>query len=242
MNSISSLFAAVLLMAGFSSCQVNAVTIGNVSKPVAQRYEVAPFNSVASSSCIDVVYSQGPVKATVIAPKELLPYIELSVKDGELCVGFSRDIHLNFLRNPVLRAEISSPRLDKITTQGSGDVVLGNISTDRFVARTFGSGDIDAKNIDASDVVISSMGSGDVKVGKVTAKTLNISSMGSGDISCAADVSSLAASTSGSGDLRISGSAGKASLSSSGSGDIDIRSLKSSNLSSSSMGSGDILR
>ena len=207
--------------------------------------EVGPFNAISSSLPCTIYFSQADKQEVrVESTKEFAPKVLTAVEDGTL------KLKLDEGRYPkiILRVVISVPDIESIALHGSGDLRHeGTLKVSNGLSvKTNGSGDILMGDIVCNTFETHASGSGDIRFGRIDSEGFSASTGGSGDI----DIESVAASGSatvkvtGSGHARIKGTAavnGDMDISTSGSGDITLESLTASgNVSARTHGSGHI--
>lgn len=222
------------------------------------------INSVSATSMFDVEYVQGPQRVEIYASDNVVPYIKVTLVNGELTVGSDkkRNVNIDFDKKPCV-VKVSSPSATTFTTNGSGDITLvgdvkgsgditlnsygsgdlkaGGLISQGVVVMTGGSGDVDVMDVDSRTLMVSTKGSGDVEVKSVKSASVSLTSLGSGDIdviiTSSQDVKCV---TNGSGDIDLKGRCGNLSLTSNGSGDIGAAKLVADHVKATSNGSGDI--
>ena len=198
------------------------------------------INSVSATSMFDVEYVQGPQRVEIYASDNVVPYIKVTLVNGELTVGSDkkRNVNIDFDKKPCV-VKVSSPSATTFTTNGSGDLKAGGLISQGVVVMTGGSGDVDVMDVDSRTLMVSTKGSGDVEVKSVKSASVSLTSLGSGDIDViitnSQDVKCV---TNGSGDIDLKGRCGNLSLTSNGSGDIECNAVVS--LEGAAHGSGNI--
>ncbi len=183
--------------------------------------ELRSFKGVEVGGAFDVEITAGAKEHSIeiSGDDNLLEYIETEVSGGVLHITTKKSIS----PKAKLHLRISAEMLSSVNSSGASDVVLNNISNERFELETSGAGSVRGA-IKANDVRIETSGAGDVQVSGA-AKTLSVETSGAADIdaseltadkvrvdvSGAGDVSvhannELDVSVSGAGDVRYSGS------------------------------------
>ncbi|HND89956.1 MAG TPA: head GIN domain-containing protein [Saprospiraceae bacterium] len=127
-----------------------------------------------------VVLHTGPkYLVEVQAEESVMPYLETAVKNGELCVYFSRSVY----DVDDLRVDVTAPAFDKIRLSGSGDLLCD-------------------EPMDGSDLSIDVSGSGDVLLNDVLYEHVELEVSGSGGVELRGKAEhSLDYRVSGSGDV-----------------------------------------
>lgn len=250
MNRTTILLAAITVSATmFTGCS-NIIKISSKDNSPSVTKEIQanePFTSIVAQSGIDVVYTDGPSKITMKAPKEIADQIKITISDGRLIIsqkgnsiaaGFKTGFYYD--DNTVL--EISYPGVNSFTTQGSGDIKISSVSNSskEISLLSQGSGDIISCALRGHTLSIMTQGSGDVAVEAADFSEIAVSTQGSGDITVKKlKATNLSAMTEGSGDITLSGECAEAELSTYGSGDINAG-IKCDRIKTSEKGSGDI--
>ena len=194
------------------------------------------INSVSATSMFDVEYVQGPQRVEIYASDNVVPYIKVTLVNGELTVGSDkkRNVNIDFDKKPCV-VKVSSPSATTFTTNGSGDITLvgdvkgsgditlnsygsgdlkaGGLISQGVVVMTGGSGDVDVMDVDSRTLMVSTKGSGDVEVKSVKSASVSLTSLGSGDIECNAVVS-LEGAAHGSGNIEYAGKPGNLNINS----------------------------
>jgi hypothetical protein len=173
------------------------------------------FQRIEIRGSLDVIAEVGtPTSVEITADDNLLPYIVTRVENGTLILEM-KDGSYSF--HTAHAARITSPRLEGLAIQGSGDAKLSKLTGPSFAITIAGSGDIDASG-SVDDLSIEISGSGDIQAGELAAKRVRVSVAGSGDVRVNA-VEDLDVSIAGSGDVRYAGRP-RVKQSIAGSGDV----------------------
>ena len=203
--------AAILLL----SCIAPDCITGKgavVKRPV----QLQPVNAITLQGSLDVQLTQGEGQSVEVEAQEnLVDLVETTVKDGHWTIR-TRECYRT---DKPFVVHLRVPKIDRVTVQGSGDVV----GTGTFTGNTF--------NLDVQ-------GSGDLKI-NVNGSTVKTSVQGSGTVKVAGTCDDLAATVQGSGDVKAADlKAGRARVNVMGSGDITVRTNGA--LEGEIMGSGDV--
>jgi len=197
---------------------------------------VSGFTGVETHGAIDLVVRQGDFNVKVEADQNLLQYIETTVENGHLVIGFRNGLSIEDINTA--KVYVSAPELNDFETHGSGNIngegkisdknkiainvsgsgdVKLHIDCPAVVTETHGSGNL---TIDGESKSISTTvsGSGDVKLADLKAETVKVSIHGSGDTEVFAS-ESLDADIFGSGNVHYKGEP-KISSSIHGSGEV----------------------
>ncbi len=225
------------------------------------RGDLGNFNALTSAGPFNVYYVQSDTIGVLIEGKEeFVSKVITAVQNGALNVRLKPGEYHNL----VLRVTVFSPVMDNvkvigtgdfydrlghissgdvsISSRGSGDIVLEQLSCKGFEGSSHGSGDIKVESLSCGDFEMKALGSSDLRVESlVVSGDASFSTSGSGDISIgqAAIMNNVRLSTLGSGSIRINGSCNEVEASSSGSGGIR-GDLTYRNIQRSEHGSGSI--
>lgn len=225
------------------------------------RGDLGNFNALTFSGPFNVYYVQSDTIGVLIeGKKEDFNKVITTVENGTLNVRLKPGEYHNL----VLRVTVFSPAMDNVkvvgsgnfydrlghisnkdvslSSLGSGDIVLGNLSCSGFKGNSSGSGDIKVESLSCSDFVMKTLGSADLRVESLEVSgDASLSTSGSGDLSVdnASIKNNVILRTLGSGSIRINGSCMEVDASSSGSGDIKGN-LTYRNIQRSERGSGSI--
>jgi hypothetical protein len=199
---------------------------------------VAEFQGVENTTSFDVeIMADSAYSVEVTADENLLPYIDIYVRSGNLTIETSYNYCIN--SHNYVRIEIHMPVLDYIELSGSGDIDAYEVEGNHLHIINSGSGDINVNDLYlTSEIDIDLHGSGDVMAyGKVRHAEYNLSgsgdilandlladvcivkSSGSGDVYCFA-YDLLNVTINGSGDILYSGSPDTVELVDNGSGEL----------------------
>lgn len=248
------LFAASLSAAlALSSCIFRVNTNGlsdRAKKHIASKGVIvdtslnpAAFNSITVNGPLKVNYSQGETKVEITGPDDLICYLNVESKDGNLSVSIQEGIIFD---TSSIIIKIYSEHLNSATLRGSGTLSVHNVDTKTSENKSLslildGSGEIKGSSLKAETCDIKLAGSGDIEIENIVAGSLKTSLSGSGDIDISfLEAGSVEAGIAGSGDTSLSGRADSAVYSIVGSGDIDAKALDSKSVQCKVTGSGDI--
>ena len=137
--------------------------------------------------------------------------------------------------------------LKEISLQGSGDIWVDPVDTDRLEVNVEGSGTIRLHSVKARDLTVEVAGSGTIQLASCDVENLDVELAGSGDI----DLGKITAremnvDMAGSGDIvgtreSEDGMVEELDISVAGSGDIDLSSLPAKRVDVDILGSGDVM-
>jgi len=245
-KSIGIALVVVVLILATLACRISLPSVeigisgvtgsGNITK---EERSVSDITSVRVANQGDLVITLGDKETLVIeAEDNLLEYIESNVRGDELVLE-TRD-GINIRNTEPILYYLTVTDLDRVSVSSSGDIVVPEISSDRFSINVSSSGDIvlDGLFVDSLQVDISS--SGDVFIGELSAERLEVNISSSGKLGIAdgyIEMQDISISSSGDYDGRDVESV-QADVSISSSGNVTIR--VSEELDASISSSGDL--
>jgi hypothetical protein len=150
---------------------------GNV---VTEKRQTASFTGVHGDGVVAIEIKNGPVAEVVVeADDNLMKYINTEVKGNELVIGI-RD--LNSFSNCTFKVYVTVPRLESISSSGTGNITSnGVLLGDKPISiSASGVGNITAE-VDAPEVSVEVSGVGAVTLGGRT-KNYRASVVGNGSI------------------------------------------------------------
>lgn len=192
-----------------------------------KEFDLKPISAIVIAGSLDVVYSQGPQRITLVADENLLDIYSIEESAGVLHVSIKPGYSIMTKVDNVIR--VSSEDLSSVKIAGSGDFDLkGKLHTDGdFVFAVNGSGDIEAQSIVCKNFAAKVNGSGDIECGNLTAEKVIANINGSGDILLRlADSGDVNAHINGSGDVTLAGNARSIDFKVNGSGDMHTAGLR----------------
>jgi len=217
-----------------SSCKKVILDAGELT--IEQREINEDFSEIRLKGSIDLFVNEDDDVLRVEAGEKVQEYIETYVADGVLHIEEEKN---NFLTSKPRRVFVSAAFLDKLKTDGSGDVDIINLSAADFELETKGSGDVeitfnevssvdvdldgsgDCKLVgECSGLVIGVNGSGDVNARLMPTETATVNVNGSGDVDLTV-TESLVININGSGDVSYWGAPSDTEFNTNGSGDIN---------------------
>jgi Putative auto-transporter adhesin, head GIN domain len=169
-----------------------------------QTRSVGTFHRIVLRGSANVVVHHGSGRTlTVAGGSARVNRVLTRVESGTLIVS-ERDSHNTLdLSGDNLTVSVSTPRVDAVTIDGSGDVSLPDLRGGPLQVRIDGSGDVDGRGrLDALDAAVD--GSGDITMGDVRIQSAKVNVSGSGDADVH-PVRALDAVVSGSGDVEYRG-------------------------------------
>ena len=221
--------AAAILCMALISCTINldGETLGNKiikgnGNIVTHNYDVTAFDEISTSLPATVNFTVGDAyTCSVRVDENILDYLEIKVKDGELLLGRPKEHRNVNLRSTQFVIDVTAPTVDEVNLAGSGDInMLSPLNMQELEVNIAGSGNVLFKeevNIDHLELGVA--GSGDIYVDKGTIREFEADIAGSGKIVSHAEVQDLDANVMGSGDITAKVN-GKLEYFIAGSGDI----------------------
>lgn len=204
---------------------INGETVKGDGNVVTRAYDIANFDEVVCALPATVNYTVADTySCTVRVDSNLLEYIDIKTKDGELSLSQPKPkkngIYLSFNATEFV-IDITAPSLNEITLAGSGDInILSPLQAQKLEVTVAGSGDVAfQEDVNIQHLELSVAGSGDILVDKGNIRKLEADIAGSGDIVAHAEAQEVEANVMGSGDITVNVS-GSLEYDVLGSGDI----------------------
>lgn len=210
---------------------------GNVKTETRQ---VESFTSLSSHSSIEVKINYGKSNSIQVeADENLLPYIETTVKNGQLNISTKNNVNLKPRSKMVVnvsmvkidglqlsgsggidaKGEFTGDNTTEIALSGSGNIHLSSGSFKNLDLQISGSGNINLKSGRAGQISASISGSGNIDCAGFSADNVDVKISGSGNVKVAAN-KSLAADIRGSGNVFYKGTPKNISTKVAGSGKV----------------------
>lgn len=217
-----SIVAIALLIFSTNACsQMNRVS--GSENYITKDVKIDDFDGIRLSGSPNVIYTQssGKAKVQVYGADNIVALLETVVEDGTLIIKFKNNTQIQ--NHGKLEVSVSSPNLERVKIQGSGDITLAN----------------GIKNANNMDITI--QGSGNVRGNNIECKQVSISIQGSGNVGLTDITSELTkANIAGSGNIQLIGTSDEAEYSIGGSGNINALELLVANVNVRIGGSGSI--
>ena len=214
---------AVFVCLMFQSCFLNFKTVTGNGNLIRKEVAISNYNEISLSMSADIFYNNdtiSPPYLQIYTDENILPYINVSVKDGKLIVESEGGVNL---RATSLKIYTNSGNLNAIDVSGSGNVHLrGEVNAGEMKMDISGSGAINADSLYCERTELDVSGSGNAELRGVSNYS-EFSISGSGNIH-ALEFSSLEATADVSGSGKIQLWVGrKLDATISGSGEIQYR-------------------
>ena len=192
--------AAAIITLTLTSCHDSIKGEGMV---VTETFDLDDFDKIELQASFDVVVKQGNTQEVIVEGQQnIIDRVQLDVINDNLTMYLQNGSYRNF----ELTVHITSPNLDKILNDGSGNITIEDFDTDNLEIIIDGSG-----NVDATDAITISNemkmeidGSGDMEIDDLVADEVLAIIDGSGNIEIKDGFTQdLELICDGSGDLKI---------------------------------------
>lgn len=234
------LLISILTIGTVSGCDLYQ---GNSIKPskkrITRNYNTKAFTKISIKTVADVTYKQAADSSTSVSiygPENMVDLMAVSVENNTLNITTKRKVNFNKTH---LKIAISSPRINGLSFNGVGDVVINDpIQSDDLRLENRGVGDIKVASFrgkkitvyssgvgnvnlsgEAEEACLDSKGVGDINASDLKAQKVTAEAKGVGDISCYA-TEAIHASAKGVGEIKYKGNPTQKSLSKKGIGGI----------------------
>lgn len=206
MRNITKIAFFSLLALSLASC--GSIVIVNNKDIKTKVIDSKPYQGVTkilSESSVDIEYAQGPLSISVMAPEKLLDYIVVTRNNDMIQVFMNDNRHDGgIIGTRAVKLVVTAPDITNFHSVGSGDIILhGKISQSQINIEASGSGDIVVDNVTCNRFIATTAGSGDIDVNNIIADTLFATTSGSGDIKLEGKAKMAGVSTAGSGDINL---------------------------------------
>ncbi len=179
----------------------NDTTVHGSGTAATEARAVGPFATVSRSGSMTLEVTVGPAASVeVTADDNLLTLVRTEVQGDTLVVDSRGSISP---RTPIV-VRVTTPTLDALITNGSGDATLTGVSGDRLALTSSGSGSIDA-SVEVARLSARLSGSGGLRL-RGRADDLGIDLSGSGTVharDAACQAARIAITGSGSAELTV---------------------------------------
>jgi hypothetical protein len=228
----------LLLTLAVQGCLGLRVVTGS-GRIVERERPVDAFSSIALAGIGTLHIEVGDRESLhIVAERNLLPYLETTVRDGRLTLGVRDGVTL---RDTVpIHYYLTVVELEAIVLSGSGTILAPDLKAGEFAAQVTGSGDLEMGELRTGTARIGVSGSGIIRMEGLRADALDVHLSGSGDLGIGEGlVDRQTIVVSGSGTYvaeRLESNEAKARLSGSGEALIHVRNRLDARVS----GSGDV--
>ena len=163
-----------------------------------QARDVKEFTWIETLGAFDITVAAGDQQEVVLTfDDNLVELIETKVRGKKLIISAEE----SYSSRHSCQVEIVVPKLEGVTTKGSGDITVEGLNSESFECHTEGSGDILVKNVTIPSIQCDINGSGDIAIDNLTADFLECRISGSGDFKADGQVERLEIDVHGSGDV-----------------------------------------
>lgn len=178
MKTKTSLFIFTFIL----SLTVISFNIHAQQRITSRNFNVPAFNAIESNTVGNIVFSQS-ANTSVVAEgdKEMIDALNVSVKNNVLVINLRENFFKRIRRrNRKLDFRISSPNLQRIESDGVGNITLrGKVRTPGLEISSNGVGNLTADNLECDRLTIDSDGVGNVTVaGRSNYLTINSDGVG----------------------------------------------------------------
>ncbi len=206
------------------SCGTDIYGSKSAADPISREIALPDFTSLVSMGSFDVEITRGETQSVVaVGDEKSVDATDFEVADGVCYLKLKKGSH----RNIHLLVKITTPNLESIALQGSGDVEVKSLYSEsgNLRLKLSGSGDVVVQSLSANIDHLSCQinGSGDIELAlenELKVKTLDVLLSGSGDIDCSKVMAvTCTVQSRGSGDVRV-GVVDSLEVESTGAGDV----------------------
>ena len=199
--------SAIMLLAGFAPVEADNLFsifgrdyIDGSGDLITEERDLDEFTSIENSGPFDLFVTVGEDQSLAITIDDnLMDVVQTRVRRGTLEI-YSKH---NFKSHRRSRIDITVPKLEELTVDGSGDIEVTNVQSEEFDIEISGSGDVDLTEMNAGEMYISIDGSGDVRADG-QAQQLEIGINGSGDVDARRlEAEDVTVKVHGSGDVKV---------------------------------------
>ena len=221
-------------------------SVSALSATTEKSYKPGTFKNIENHTFGSIkLNQQDETSVSVIADDELLEYLVVELKDDTLVIRLKDKSVFSWrksFKQNELKISISTPDIEGIYLNGSGDLDASDIVSPVLTVGIHGSGDAHLGNVDTENLSIGIYGSGTVDARNLASESAKFSIHGSGKMTFASVVSSFnVIGIHGSGNFRSNLFEGKEmKVNIHGSGDIKMPDIDFQSIEGAIHGSGDI--
>ncbi len=211
---------------------------------ITKSYEIGQFKDIELNGGADVVFRKGAPSLRIEAPEKVLKLIRVINNHGRLIIIQKEPrIHEFVTTDCEVRIICTSPEINGIVLNGTGDLDIDSLETEQIHVEINGTGDVTYSNGHVGVFDVSLNGTGDLDMENVSGGQILFTLTGTGDADMKGiDFDMVSVDISGVGDVDISGKARNAVLNNTGTGEIDIEKFSCPDIKMSTDGAGKITR
>lgn len=161
MNPLPLVLAAVT----FSGCNLHFThdQVKGTGAVTSEARTVAPqFHAIAFHAGINGEVKRGPLKVTVYAQKEVLPYVETTVHDGQLEIDFKDNVDIHSEQDVVV--QVTAPSFDEVDVSGGGAVELMPGQVEKLALGSSGGARLKVTGLEAQELELDASGGSDIRL------------------------------------------------------------------------------
>lgn len=168
---------STVLVAG---CGFNGKRIKGNNEVTTENRNSGDFSGVSSYGSFNVYVANGPASVKIEAESNILPYIETVVEDNILKVRSKKGVWLSTNRD--VKIFVTAPRLTKIHSVGTGDIIGQTkiVDSSKIDLNVGGNGKINL-DVDAPEVVVELAGNGGIQL-KGQSRLFDCKLLGNGNL------------------------------------------------------------
>lgn len=166
------------------ACNINVgpltVTRGS-GNVISESRTVSDFSAVTFAGIGDMTVIQGETESLVIeAEDNILPLIEVEVRDGTLHIGIqASDWRDTVLPTRPIRYTLTIDDLDRLALSGLGNIRFDRLQAEDFTLVISGAGNVSLGGLEAASVTVQMSGAGNADLsGRVNAQVVTITGAG----------------------------------------------------------------
>ena len=213
-------------------------TVVSAGNDVSETRDIGRFSGVSLSGVGNVTVSLGEKPSLEVrAPRNVLRNLQITVENDTLMLRTKRGARLP--RGSQVSYRVVTPRLERLTVSGAGDVRADKLGGDDVTATSSGAGSLYVEDVQADELEADLSGAGDMQLsGKVGEQRVTVSGAGSYQ-ACALESEDAEVDVSGAGDAFVQATD---TLDVTVSGASDVRYRGDAEVSSSVSGVGSVSR
>lgn len=221
------IFLLALACAGCSFTGQAVKSVKPSSQYVTKAFDVADFSQARISGPFSVVYSEGASRpnASVTAPDNVMPYIQIESAGSELEVRFAPNSPA-FAGNLELKVVLASSSLSTLNLSGASEFECTAITGQSLSVVAIGASEVEIDRISVNEASFSLSGASSLDADYLQADSLAVTASGASDVDLdGVNAGQAILSASGASTISAQGACRHASLSASGASNIKARKL-----------------